>query len=158
MPILKYKNQIYSPCIVRYSKGFPLKEVKKGRIKTENLNFLNSGAFIRLSSFLNISGYNETIPLYFSDFDFFKRLKRKDGCYYQLEVEFKHSLSFVEDSNLDNFILKFRLYCKGLREYLAVNREDIFFGVIFGLLRCVKQSFNHKTFVFFRIFYQELLP
>lgn len=151
MPVIKSKNNIISPCYFYYTKGIGISKLIYGKLAFGRYNFINSGTFVALKSFINANGYNEKIPFYFSDFDFFERLKKIETHFFQLNVIFEHSLSSSDDSNYLVFLKKFELYYIGFKQFINCNPQYKILGFIFVLLRTAKHSFKHKTFDFIRI-------
>ena len=152
VPVLKDSGKIISPCYFFMTLGYKIHEINYGVLTFGRHSFLNSGTFIKISSFLSINGYRDEIPLYFSDFDFVERLKKKEKHFYILETVFNHSLSFIDDSNYEAFLPTFERYCDGLKQFLKSNPRYIIPGLFFGFLRVIKKTIKHNSLKFFKIF------
>lgn len=152
VPRLKSKDVIISPCRYKFGRGTSLnsKECIQGVAKMKGRNFLNSGSLVSISLFGKVGGYDETLPLYFSDFNFFERAKCFVGYYYQMNVTFNHEMSSNDESNFDKFIYRFELYCDGAYKCYKTP-IGTFIMIVNVLLRAIKLGFKYKTFCFLKI-------
>lgn len=159
VPVLKDKGKIISPCKYILGRGSILNysECKEGIHLLKKRNFLNSGSLISITLFNKLNGYDENIPLYFSDFNFFNRLKKIEKQYYQMNTIFSHEMSSNDENNLDAFKNRFELYCDGARKcYYSRSGKIIMF--INVLLRAIKVGIRHRTFDFLKITIKKFMP
>lgn len=125
-PTLKYKKGYFSPC--RYSwyhiKGTYL---APGTYDLHRYIPVNSGACIRIDSFIKNGGYNENIPLDFSDFDFFLRLKDVCSSFQVMDSIGTQQFS-NEERDKDVLLRRYRFYLKGAASFF--NPQLIWFHVL----------------------------
>ena len=75
-PILVTNNIVVSPSVFKYRRGFLPNKLSPGIQSLKNLSPLNSGLMIKLNLFQLVGGYNEKVPLDYSDFAFIERIKK----------------------------------------------------------------------------------
>lgn len=114
-PFLISNNQVISPCNFRFGRGSVLKKKHfcPGLHNLKNINFLNSGAIVSLEVFEKAGGYDLRLPLYYSDFNFFNRVKKITDTYYSMNVNCYHEMSSNDTSDLEKFNFRFKCYCEG---------------------------------------------
>lgn len=152
VPKLVNKGVLISPCRYRLGRGIPLneKECLEGVRSLKGINFLNSGILVTLSLFEAVGGYDENIPLYFSDFNFFNRLKKCEKSFFQMKTIFFHDMSSNDETDLERFFKRFELYCDGA--FRCYNNFSGIFMMSFNvLLRALKLGFRHRTLRFLLI-------
>jgi len=155
-PILKSNNLIISPCNYYFKKGFPRKEIKTGKLKIKNVNFLNSGLIINVEAFNKINGFNEKIPLYFSDFEFIDRLKKRYPYCFILPVTLHHNLRDLDEKSFESASKTFPFYCDGAR---ASSKNILDFAQFFLITagRAAILSKRYRTLHFARIFFDRFV-
>lgn len=152
MPKLENRGTIISPCRYMFGRGTALRNMKdiEGVLSLKHRNFLNSGSLISLSLYEIVGGFNENIPLYFSDFNFYNRVKKYISSYYQMNIIFHHNMSSNDETNLEQFAIRFELYCDGA--YVCFQS---FWGItlmIFNvMMRSIKVGIKFRTFRFMNI-------
>lgn len=152
VPVLKKGNMILSPCHFKYMKGSSLKEIQHGLNSVKDRSVFNSGIVINLFAFNSIGGYEERIPLDFSDHSFFARYKKKYSQMVVFPVVIEHELSsFSKDKK--SLLRRFKQYCSGVSAYSRIEGGRV--GLLFWTsLRAVKLSLKFKTFDFIREFFK----
>lgn len=155
-PILKSNDLIISPCNYYLKKGFPKKQIKTGKLKIKNINFLNSGLILNLEAFNKIKGFNEKIPLYFSDFEFIDRFKKRYAHCFVLPVILDHNLRDLDEKSFESASKTFPFFCDGARES-SKNILDFaqFFLITAG--RAAILSKRYQTLHFARIFFDRFV-
>ncbi len=155
-PILISENRdIYSPCLYRFKRGFPLKNIQLGLQEINNKSVLNSGLLIRVDMFEKVGGYNENLKLDFSDFDFLDRYRKLNSSFYIIDVECVHDLSSTED-DLNKALKRFNRYCISAKILAKVN-FDTFILMGITLFRSYKLSIKFKNISFIWTFFKSLL-
>lgn len=153
-PILKLDdNIIFSPCRYILRRGFPLKSVTSGLKNFIGLSIVNSGMIVSLNSFVDCGGYNESIPLDFSDFQFIERFKLLESKFYLLKSVGVQQFSNHE-KDVTKLALRYKYFCVGALKFKRIN---IFDDVIFFLLaiqRATSLFYRTKSFIFYRVFYK----
>lgn len=152
MPKLEAKDVIISPCYYRLGRGFPMNDKKcvVGESSLKGRNFLNSGALISISLYEAVGGFDERVPLYFSDFNFFNRAKQHISSYYQMNTLLHHDMSSNDETNLEQFVGRFKLYCDGAFVCYH-NLGGIILMCINVFLRAIKVGIKFRTFQFIEI-------
>lgn len=151
------ENTLISPCGYKYKRGFSLKNINEGRNSLKNISFLNSGLLISRELFDKAGGYDESVPLYFSDFIFINRLRTVTNSYTLLSIDLFHSLSSNDMSNLVLFKGRYSLYLKGIKESIKSERKGSFYYYISSLLRAVKLTINLKDAYYLKDYWGKLI-
>lgn len=151
-PLLSSNGKILSPCIYNWGRGFflPVFEQGNGIKSIKKRNFLNSGSVISLSLFDKIGGFDESSPLYYSDFNFFNRARKIQNSYYQMKAVCFHEMASNDEKDLERFVPRFQSYCYGaMRCYSTLGGKLL---MIFNILsRSIKVGIRNRSFMFFRI-------
>lgn len=152
VPKLMNKNKIISPCRYILGRGSSLNMNKciGGLNSLKQRNFLNSGSLISISLFEKVGGFDERVPLYFSDFNFFNRLKKHENSFFLLESVFYHDMSSNDETNIDQFFKRFELYCDGAFVCYR-NFGGVLLMIINVVLRTLKLSLKYRTTNFIKI-------
>lgn len=148
VPTLFFENSIYSPS------GYYFYKTIKHKCKT-GVNFLsgktllNSGLFVNLNFFNLVGGYNENIPLDFSDVSFIERVKKYTNKFYLLTIKCSHNLSSDE---LDVQIIKerFKYYVQGALYYAQEKNRIKIIIYAWVLLRALKLTIRHSETFFLK--------
>lgn len=152
VPILKSGDMTLSPCSFRFMKGSSLKSINHGLIAVKEKSIFNSGIVVSLSAFNNIGGYEERIPLDFSDHSFFNRYKKKYSKMVVMPITIEHELSSFSKDKV-TVLRRFKQYCFGVSAYSSIEggRVGLFFWTS---LRAVKLSLKFKSFDFILEFFK----
>lgn len=127
-------------------KAFPLKDYR----------FINSGLLIRSSAFREAGGYDETIPLDFSDIDFGERLKKITHYFAVVDVRLKHNLSSTAKLPLKDALARFHYFCIGAsRMGENCGKHRLYRTRTF--LRSARLSLQYKSHKFLNVFLQHML-
>lgn len=146
-PTLLCNEKIYSPCKYFLKKGSHLSISKPGAHQTKGKNFLNNGLLVRTSAFLNTGGYDENIPLYFSDFEFFERFSKSNSEFYWLNCSLNHNLSDETDIDVSRATTRYTYFVLGAKNSAKSPLESIFYFLIV-LRRYLKLSARYKSLNF----------
>lgn len=121
IPIIRYNNgQIFSP--VKFSLWrIKQKEIPPGLHSLKNIFPVNSGSCIRIDKFMSIGGYNENIPLDFSDFDFFYRLSNSSRTFYIVDSTASQSFSNNE-TDVNKLYERYKKYITGAKHAVIKYR------------------------------------
>lgn len=149
-PILKSEQGTISPCKYKWGRGKALKYDVLGINSFGNKSLLNSGLLIPLELFNTIGGYDERIPLDFSDHEFIERVKKITSVFFLSEIVCKHSLSAV-DRDKKKVIFRFGSYMKGAKVCCLKGASCGFrFSV---LLRTLKLTAKYRSLDFLKIYF-----
>lgn len=150
VPILKNDNLIISPCKYYLKNGFLFKEEFYGLTSIRHKSVLNSGLCISLKAFEEIGGYNERISLYFSDFNFIDRFRKKYKTFVVVKTIANHDFSLLSLDN-ETSMTFFENYCIGARS-LVNNVLEYIIILMVALYRMILLSMKFKRLVFVKIF------
>ena len=151
--LLTEKEQIVSPSLFKYGRGYMPKALNFGENNLMKFCPVNSGLLILLEKFHYIRGYNEKIKLDYSDYSFFKKMKKYEKKFVLLPIKCKHQLSTFEDSTFENALIRFKYLCIGCRESTE-NLIDYFQHFSNILKRALVLSIKYKNFRFFKYFFK----
>ena len=127
LEISRNTYDLYTPVIMTEDKK-PCSPVHVSRISIRGVNVkpgvtllskykpINSGACVRLSSFLDAGGYNENIKLDFADFDFFERLNKFVSHYIIVDSRAYQSFS-NEEKNPQKLFDRYKIYIQDARHF-----------------------------------------
>lgn len=150
VPVLKHGNLILSPCKFRFMKGSALKKIPEGIFSLRGHSVFNSGIVIRLFDFDRAGGYNENIPLDFSDHSFISRFKKLNENIVVMPVLIEHELSSQSDDE-EVVFRRFRQYCFGVKKYSEEESGGNLL-IFWTLLRAVKLTLQFKEVKFLSVF------
>ncbi|WP_431293701.1 hypothetical protein [Pedobacter sp. P26] len=152
--LVSSEGNIISPVLFRKRMGYSPKQITYGENSLAKLSPVNSGLCVSLSLFSCVGGYNEAIPLDYSDYDFIDRIKLKTTIFFIIELRLQHELSASETPSLVSSLTRFRFLCIGLKQS-SKSRSDVFFSLVVGLKRAVKLTVVYKNIRFFKILFDE---
>ena len=152
-PILKLSDQsILSPYKYQFHRGFPIKTITSGKHSLKKMGIVNSGMLIRLDNFFEVGGYNEKVPLDFSDFQFIERYRTKfDSFCVTDSIGIQHFSNNEPDVN--KLAHRYLHYCIGAH---FCNKESIFDRIIYFVivfLRAISLTKRTRKNKFLTIFY-----
>jgi rhamnosyltransferase len=146
VPVLKNDKKILSPCKFKYMKGSAFKSIDYGLISVKDKSIFNSGILVSLLTFNSIGGYDERIPLDFSDHAFFHRYKKIYSKIVVMPINIVHELSsFSKDKEI--ILRRFKQYCFGVKAYSSIESGGSFL-FFWTSLRAIKLSLQYKSFDF----------
>ncbi|MDB5249672.1 MAG: glycosyltransferase [Segetibacter sp.] len=155
-PILQTSKGIYSPLKYYFRRGTNWNDVKPGTYSLKNVSVLNSGILVDAGAFKSTGGYNERIKLYFSDFDFINRFRRKYKYVVIVDLYCRHSLSDLDVQDYDSAIKRFNYYVQGSYNSILSFKDYLYlFVTIF--LRSIKLSYRYKRMTFVNTFFKKYL-
>ncbi len=155
-PILQTIKGIYSPLKYYFRRGSNWNDVKPGIYSLKNISVLNSGMLVNEKAFRLVGGYNERIQLYFSDFDFINRFRKKYKYVVVVDMYCRHSLSDLDIQDYQSAIKRFNYYVDGSYNSILSFKDYIYlFVTIF--LRSVKLSYRYKRITFVNTFLKKYL-
>lgn len=142
-------NVILSPLPTRHHIAYQKEIIPNEAHPLNHVSIINSGTLIRTDTFIEAGGYNENVPLDFSDHQFFERLKKKVGRFFLMDYTLYQSFSNKVD-DIISLKVRFKYFCRGAKNYDAgiTSKIDIFFVVI---KRWMSLSFRTKSFEFTKI-------
>ncbi len=141
---------LLSPFKVVHGRGKRLSSIPSDPVQSRSIIPINSGSCLKLNSFQRIGGFDEKLPLDFSDFDYFLRAHHDQqmGRIYPLIL--KHSLSNNGFTSVEKALSRFVIYA----------RSAMYFGQKHGIknamilrvwLRSLSLSLRFKSFSFIKV-------
>lgn len=155
-PRLNFQGKLFSPCKYLFKRGYHLKNITAGEHSLRKMNFLNSGLLISLVMYTQVGGYDESIKLYFSDFEFIDRVKMHLDAFILLNIEYEHELSSGDRSDKEKAITRFTFFCRDGRSAAKSGIAWVQYCLTIGL-RAFKLSIYFKDTKFLCIFYTRYL-
>lgn len=144
--IMSEKSKLYCPSVKLMGRDFfispgPIRikrVVAKGKKYTGFLSLqkytaINSGLLIYLGAFEECGGYNENVPLDFSDFQFFDNFSRYNDIFLTVDIELEQDLSGAK-CGFDSLYSRFKIYCYCASKCSKRNFIDKlqYFYIVFG--------------------------
>lgn len=109
-PILKLNDgRIFSPCISRHKRGYPVKRIAPGLKSLWIFSPVNSGVVINTHLFHKTGGYNERLKVDFCDFQFFEKVRLYDHNFFVVNSFAYQDFSAFEPS-VQKQRIRFRIY------------------------------------------------
>ncbi|TDH23326.1 glycosyltransferase [Segetibacter sp. 3557_3] len=155
-PILHTPKGIFSPSKYYFRRGVIWKNVEPGKYRLKNRSALNSGMLINLDAYHSIGGYNPDIQLYFSDFDFLNRFKKRFQEMVVLDIRCTHTLSDIVKGDLFSAVSRFTYYVHGSYNSVLCFKDYSFLFLTI-LLRSLKLSLQYRNTQFLSIFFKKYL-
>lgn len=147
---------LLSPCGYRFKRGYSLNNIEVGQNSIRNISFLNSGLLLSIELFYKAGQFDESVPLYFSDFVFVNRLRKVTDSFVLLPIDLKHSLSSNNMSNEKAFRERYEMYLKGKSE--AINSEGSrALYEITALLRALKLTAKLRSAYYLKCYWISLI-
>ncbi|MBS1979127.1 MAG: glycosyltransferase [Bacteroidetes bacterium] len=145
-PSVSDEMGLLSPFRFQWGSGRRLPDWKKELIDLSYYSVVNSGLLISVRVFCEAGGYDESIPLDFSDIDFCHRLARAgiNAQHIPCVLKTRHSSSVPQVA--ESAIQRFWLYCKGAAMFARRTRDLII--PIRQHLRSVHLSLRYRNFQF----------
>jgi len=114
---------------------------------------LNSGLLIDREVFESVGGYDESIPLYFSDFAFMRKLKKNNYRLSVLDLLCQHGLSALEKQDEASALARFKQYCHGSKRFTQYTHQSFLHFCIAGG-RAIRLGIRHRSLNFIGILIQ----
>ena len=144
-------KELISPSLYFFKRGFKLSHVPKKTQSLKRLTPINSLLLLSVEVFDTVGMYNEKIKLDFSDHEFFDRVRKIYKTFYVINEENYHSLSTLEEVDLNNIKRRFEFFCNGANMAAGNKLLDSFQYFIVCFLRALKLGSRFKTLFFFNV-------
>ena len=144
VPTLKDRKGIVSPFLWTRGKGKRIDSVH-ARLALDKFRFVNSGALIETDSFSKAGGYDEKIPLDFSDIAFGENLRKITDHFVVVDSILQHAFSDSSSLTYNEAIERFSFFCLG-----ALNMGRTFGPLSLYYFRALLRGL-HLTIKFKRI-------
>ena len=151
VPIMTSGSKIISPFNYWICLGSSPKTMTSGIKSLKNHYAINSGLLISAKSFEKVGGYDELIPLDFSDFAFMHKLKKLNVPLSVIDLRVNHRLSSHQKEENAKAQERFQLYCLGNKRFIRYTHLSIVHFIV-ALFRALKMGIHFRTFGFIKIF------
>lgn len=156
VPLLKDAVGLISPHKFRWGSGQRLKTINPlTDFPLNSYFFVNSGVLISTEAF-GKTGYDENLPLDFSDFAFVNRLRKNHASFYLVDLSCQHHLSSTEKNVHPEKLERFRGYLVASKYYKAKYSPKNQWIPIRNLLRALKLSANYRSLQFVMLYFKTL--
>ena len=157
LPQVVADGKVISPFWFKWGKSWYGEHIKEGKLEFWQIAAINSGTLIPLFEFEKTKGYDENIPLDWSDIAFCRQLGRLNIGGVKLPMQIKHDLS---ESNLSSWELakfRFKTYMLGMKATPAKHLFEALLMVIWAKLKALKLVWRYKSFWFLLHYSRKLL-
>lgn len=135
-----------SPIRLWHNINLPTHKMKTGRYSLHDYSPINSGIMVNVDSFCHTGGYDESVFLDYSDFQFIEKFKEKYPDFFLLNTICVQNFSNEVQSKEQKFN-RYRLFCRSLRDFRCsslLGKLGIHFIVI---KRCCSLSIRNLSFL-----------
>jgi glycosyltransferase involved in cell wall biosynthesis len=153
VPILLSDAVIVSPFRYWLTKGVPSRRVDPGVHSLQRYFAINSGLLIDREVFESVGGYDETIPLDFSDFAFMNKLKKNRYRLSVMALRGRHRLSSIEKPDENTAKQRFKQYCLGSKRLTPYTRQPLLHFLLGGG-RAIQSGIQYRSLDFISILFQ----
>lgn len=145
-----------SPLKFKRGGGQRIRNLAPGIYSTHGLKFHNCGLFVSTTAFEKAGGYDEQLPLDFSDFSFVDRLKINHPTFVLTETTGEHHLATTSVTGVEERLIRFKSYVKACRYYrITYQSNDVWISVRL-FLRSIKLSLTHRSVRFLIHYFKNL--
>jgi GT2 family glycosyltransferase len=148
VPVLEDQKGMVSPLKFYWGGGQRVKWLDREAIlPLREYFFHNSGLLVSTHAFETSGGYDERLPLDFSDFSFAKRLQKNFPFFYVLDVVCHHDLASTSPQAFDRRLSRFKQYKNSA---LVFNKEYRVSALLMPrvFFRAIKLSWQYRTLKF----------
>jgi GT2 family glycosyltransferase len=153
VPILHSGEIIISPFQYLATKGFASRTVRPGVYSLIKYFAINSGLLIDRAVFESVGGYDESIPLDFSDFAFMSKLRKNNYRLNVIDLQGQHRLSSMAIPDEDIAKRRFKQYCVGSKRLTVWTGQSFLHFLIAGG-RAIRLGMQYRSTNFISIFIQ----
>lgn len=143
VPVIRDRSGIVSPFRFSAPRGRRLKDVK-GSFPLSSHRFINSGLFIQRDAFTTAGGYDERLPLDFSDIAFGERLMKVTDRFVLLDTSLIHHLSSADKAPLSEALTRFGYFNRGAM-VMGKQSDRPYAFLLHRFLRAIHLSLRYKN-------------
>jgi GT2 family glycosyltransferase len=147
-PLLKDRKGILSPFRRSTASGRRLNHVEPGLHPLSELQAVNSGLMVSSALFRASGGYDERLPLDFSDFSFFRRVAGLTSRMAVLNATCQHQHSSAPGASLHSATTRFKSYLHG--SGIMAEKGDTFPFRMSALLHALRLTIRHRSLIFIK--------
>jgi rhamnosyltransferase len=141
---------LVSPFRLLWGKGRRIRSLPSGIYSLEKYKIINSGMLISLSAFEKAGGFDERLPLDYSDICFAERISKVDPNFVLISSKCNHHFSASTLQDLTSEFERFNSFCKAARAYKNLSHHTVILMWII-IPRAIKLCFARKDLKFLRI-------
>ena len=155
LPEVRSKDRKISPFYFSYGKSFYGDNISYGMINQQSIVGINSGLLVPLNAFDLIGGFNEDLPLDWSDLYFLRRAKKKGVKLFHFNLQIKHGLSEHQAQGMSASRFRFLCQLKAI-SLVAEGRIEKGFIYLWLFLKSIKLSLHFKSISFLKVYFKNL--
>lgn len=145
--IFGHDKKLISPSLFFFNRGFRPFSLKPGIAHLTQLSPINSGMMIKTELFNQSGGFDENVPLDYSDFAFLKRVKHHINQFFIVDTSVIHSLSVLTTRNIETAKIRFKYLTKAI---IHVNGKSfITFLILFVSSIRLSLKYKNPNFIFY---------
>lgn len=156
VPRMHDRKGMVSPFYFASGRGRRIRTFKE-KCSLTKFRFINSGLLISIEAFLDAGGYDERIPLDFSDIAFGDRLSQVTDHFRVIDASLEHAFSATSKLPMDEAMARFYYFCIGA-EIMGKNSGQNYRYFMRALLHGLHLSIHYKNFAFVKIFFKVPTP
>ncbi len=155
VPKIQDEKGLLSPFKYTFGRGKRI-VADQEKYSLKDFRFVNSGMLINCDAFTMSGGYDEEIPLDFSDIAFGETLKKITGHFILIKATLSHSFSGNIRQQLPEALIRFHFFCRGAFT-MGKKFGPLYLYYIRAFFRAARLSWVYKNPVFLKIFFQRAL-
>lgn len=148
VPLVDTVKGIFSPLKTWHHMPGKFSYIIGNKNPLQNCAIINSGMVVRLSAFEKAGGYNEKVPLDYSDYQFIDRLQHVIDDFYLVNYHIKQSFSDEVDDE-PSLLRRFKSIIISVRNFEGsfITRSDM---KIILLKRCLSLTIRYKSHIYLK--------
>lgn len=152
VPGMKDRKGLVSPFYFASGRGRRIKTLPE-KLSLKAFRFINSGLLIKHSAFIQAGGYDERIPLDFSDIAFGERLSKITDHFRIINATLDHSFSATAKLPLKEALTRFHYFCRGALIMGKISGRVYLYNIR-TFIRASYLVCKYRNFGFIKIFLQ----
>ncbi len=147
VPVLSNKGMIYSPMRHVLKKTIHVRKIVPGIYQYANYAFVNSGLMVNLNFYFELGGYNESIRVDFTDFQFIERVRTRSEKFKVLPLIFQHECSH-DERDVEKALSRYRLFVKDWKVCERRKLTDSIGYFVIDILHLARLTIRFRTLRF----------
>ena len=141
-------GKVISPFWFKWGKSWYGDDIPNGKLSFDNKAAINSAMLIPISQFKKSGGYNEKIPLDWSDIAFCRKLSRLKIAAQKIPLRVIHDLSESGMSSIESAKFRFKTYMIGVKRMPTKHILENFLILFWAKLKAFKLCLRYKSLWF----------
>jgi GT2 family glycosyltransferase len=147
LPAMLSGGHKISPFYFKWGKSWYGDDIAVGELSSNKVIGINSGTILPIAIMEELGGFNEELPLDWSDVEFMRRLRKENKHFVHIPLEVGHALSEHAEKDLNRAKFRYRLYLKGLK-LVARNLSERLLMLFWAKMKALKLCIKYKTLWF----------